>query len=368
MTDRSLSAEIPYIAWEIQLTCNMGCEFCYSSSWNRYRRDSVRDQASMADIERGLARLAASGLGIKYINWSGGEPLLRRAELPAVLEASSRSGFGNILSTNGMFSVFPDVGDPHDRATSNRRFRAYVEKQLAPWLEWLAVSWDSADPMVDNDVMRLAADGRRGSRFHCDDVLAIIEIYRSLEPRFRLKINTLVSRQNYRSGVLEIGDHLADLDVTWKLIQFNPRECPKDFRSKYWLETEEFLRLVEEARQRFEGRPGFERLRIARRVYDGAGEPYCFLVVNTSGEVLLPKGEQHVPLARLYGQGVEGLSATAWRDALLQKLETEIAGTRTCTEDQSPGHLTPLQLFARRNLEILEHSYGMDPFEFEPFR
>ena len=359
---------IPYIAWEIQLTCNMGCEFCYSSSYNRFNRRETRDRLSLEQIEGGITALRAARLGIDAINWSGGEPLLRHGDLPAIVRASARAGFRNILSTNGMFSVFPEIGHRTDRNESDRRFRKYLVEGLAPHLEWLSLSWDSADRHVNNAVMRLAAGRKKASRHHYDDVLSVVRMYRELGPPFRLKVNTLVSQKNHRSGVLEIGEHLRGLDVVWKLIQFNPRECPEEFREEHLLSTSAFEAVLDEARARYGGQEGFDGLRISSRFYDGAGEPYCFLVINTSGQILLPKGEAHVALARLYGPDGHARLPERVREEVLQRLTEEVAGTETYRLSSGGGALSPLQVFCDRNRDILEGSYSLDPFEFEPFR
>ena len=130
---------IPYIAWEIQLTCNMGCEFCYSSSYNRFRRHETCDRPDVDRILNGLRTLRAADLGIEYINWSGGEPLLQHERLPEIFRAAHELGFKNILSTNCMFSAVAGLGDPHDRAASNARFAAFLSK-IEPFLEWLSIS------------------------------------------------------------------------------------------------------------------------------------------------------------------------------------------------------------------------------------
>jgi hypothetical protein len=127
-------------------------------------------------------------------------------------------------------------------------------------------------------------------------------------------------------------------------------------------------RLLDIARERYEGKPGFEGLHIASRFYDGSDEPYCFLVVNTSGQVLLPKGEEHVVLANLCGSQSEPTSATALRERVLGRLVEEVGGTETYRRLSRGGALTPVEVFCGRNLHILDDSYALDSLEFEPLR
>jgi len=355
--ESSSGVSVPYIAWEIQLTCNMGCPFCYSSSYNRFKRSESRDRMPLHKILAGLETLRDAGLGVEYINWSGGEPLLRHQELPTILRAARRLGFRNIVSTNGMFSAVPDLGDKHNRAVSNARFAAYMREGLEPWLDWLSVSWDSGDRGTNNGMMRKQPDGKAGSTHHYDDIQALLDLQRLHPHRFRLKVNTLITRANLNRGVLEMGDAFRELAVVWKLVQFNPRECPPESRRRYEIGDEAFQGIWEAVNARYSGAEGFEGLILAKRLYDGSDEPYCFLVVNTSGEVLLPKGEDHVKLAHLYDGAGDHVPPKLLRRRIANRLEEEIRRTQVYRNHSQNGRLSPQRVFARLNSKILIHSY-----------
>jgi MoaA/NifB/PqqE/SkfB family radical SAM enzyme len=81
---------------QIALTnaCNAHCRFC------RFSRVPPREQ-TMADPDRLLAGLALlSRQGVRYLSFTGGEPLLHPA-LWDILEGAGRLGFTTLLVTNG---------------------------------------------------------------------------------------------------------------------------------------------------------------------------------------------------------------------------------------------------------------------------
>lgn len=344
---------VPYIAWEIQATCNMGCPFCYSSSWNQFQRKEMREKLPLQKILDGLEILRDMNLGIEVINWSGGEPLLRHEDLSIVFHRSRALGFRNVLSTNCMFSAVPGLGDRQNRALSNETFDQFIRTKIEPWLDWMAVSLDSADINVNNNVMRLMPDGRQGSPAHFDDVRSLIDLYRANRYRFQLKINTIVTSKNIDSGVEDIGELLVDLPCVWKLVQFNPRECPPQNRRDFEISTDEFLRRLRSCQLRYEGKPGFERLFITKRIYDGRHEPYCFFVINATGDILLPYGEDHLKLGSLYAT----VPALALRELIVAAVEQQLRDSDTYLKCSVNGTLSPTEVFRNLNRAILRDSY-----------
>ena len=352
ITNASRVLRVPYIAWEIQTTCNMGCPFCYSSSWNQFKREESRTRVSVEKIHAGLGALREAGLGIEIINWSGGEPLLRYKDLFDILRRSRTLGFKNIISTNCMYSEIAGLGDRRNRARSNERFERFIRDRIGPWLDWMAISLDSADPAINNNIMRLRPDGRGGSPTHFEDVRSFLDLHRATPFTPRLKVNTVVTRRNIDSGVEEIGELLRDIPCVWKLVQFNPRECPPSNRREFEIPTDEFLRRLEACKARYQGMRGWQGLEITSRVYDGMDEPYCFLVINAAGEILLPYGEKHIPLA----------SISDPHERIKEKLVTQIRhhlrDTDTYRKCGASCALDPIQVFSDLNRRIMEGSYS----------
>ena len=83
--------------------CNSKCEYC-----NIWRDASHKDvkQARFSDAKQNIRDL--KGIGVKLIDFTGGEPLLNN-ELPQMLQTAKGHGFFVKLSTNGL--LYPEKAD-----------------------------------------------------------------------------------------------------------------------------------------------------------------------------------------------------------------------------------------------------------------
>src|SRR5512142_3113972 len=71
--------------WELTYRCTARCGIC--SYWKA--PSDPREEMSLAGIESALEKVAADGCG--FVNFTGGEPTLRR-DLEAIVRAASRRG------------------------------------------------------------------------------------------------------------------------------------------------------------------------------------------------------------------------------------------------------------------------------------
>lgn len=343
---------VPYIAWEIKTQCNMGCQFCYSSSWNKvhWQKQNKIEDPSEESIVDGLKRLKASNIGIQYINWTGGEPLLRHQDLPNIFKKSRELGFKNILSTNCMFT-------PTFRNEEN--FENFL-CEINDYLDFISISWDSDNKNVNNK-LRIGLDGKRGSKYHYDDVKAFLKLFKEERYSFHLKVNTLVSLKNigHIGGILQT---LKDIPCLWKLVQFNPRECPNRYRKKYYIDRDAFFALYHEVTRKNCALPVPSKCFITSRLYYGSNEPYCFLVINTAGEVLLPKGEKHIPLVNIF---TNSLNSTELKREIAKGIVKEIKATETYKSKAGEvnNKKSALELFTEANHDILYRSYLHSNFQ-----
>lgn len=353
----SIPLSIPYMGWELEQVCNLGCEFCYSSSHNMYRRNSIVPKLSNDDLISGLRLLNTLDVGLKYINWTGGEPLIRLAaecrhpgriqvesRFEDVLRAATKFGLRNILCTNGNFSAF---GITRDNFTDFLR-------RVAGTLDWIAVSLDAVDEQLNDEVIRRPAGNwpRQKGTSPYRDVAHLLNCFRRGEIPQRLKLNTVVSRKNLHH-LAEIAKSLGDLPCVWKIIQFNPRECPPDKRREYEITQDEFQFAVDDAKRVLKSLDGLHQdFRVALRTYDGSGEPYCCLISNTRGELFMPIGERHEVLGNIVkvADGTQLLSAGMLRERLWQQLQD--------TGLAQAGPMDAFEAFSRRNEAIWQRSYG----------
>jgi MoaA/NifB/PqqE/SkfB family radical SAM enzyme len=336
--------EVKYLAWEIQKACNLGCRFCYSSSWNLNREDLAKlSNPSVDDIKKGLNLLKKSELGVEYINWTGGEPLLRKDDLPKILEYSRLLGFKNIISTNSNLSDL--------NFYSPDKYFEYLDT-IADSLDVLSVSLDSSDQETNDQEMRVKYDkehkfASKTKSAHFQDCKALIEEFKKRRFPFSLKINTLVTKKNknHLHGFVEL---LRDVPCIWHLIQFNPRQCPPEAINEFSLgnvelgdepskeeikrrdeaATEEFKTIVMDIEREVELSEKPCKFFITTRLYDGSTNPYCFLVINTDDHVLLPYGEEHKVVGTLpirTNKNVESPDnyASEWLESLTNSIVKE---------------------------------------------
>ena len=389
---------VPYVAWEIEEKCNMGCLFCYSSSWNMLFRHGERvKRPSIANIEAGLKKLRA--IGVEYINWTGGEPLLREKQsrtiqgvegLKDIFKLANDYGIKNILSTNGWFSdIFPDS----DQVRSRQEFWKFLSS-IDPYLFFLSLSWDSADPGVTNGIMRIkksfniARDeldvpatrlpddmGRHASDNH-QDIREILNKIREDIYHFNLKINTLVTKAN-KDDVKDMLPELRDIPCIWKLTQYNPRESPKKYRKCFEIDNSEFFKIYHEITLERELMKPAAKCVMASRLYDGQYDPYCFFVVNANGDLLLPLADSHIPLLRIYSDEQAGEpSEDRFREELEEKLyailsqlpHTAREAGQSDTRSKYFGTINPqdkaahLIQFSKMNRKIVESAYNNSRF------
>lgn len=334
---------VPYIAWEISNACNLGCQFCYSSSWNKkhWQNDKNILQLSIDEIKSGLDNLVNLNLGIKYISWTGGEIMLRNRELKEILEHSTSLGFQNILTTNGMFTpVFKD----------RRIFKEYL-LSIKDNIDWIALSLDGEDE-ESNNLMRLDLKGN-SSKHHFKDVISTLELIKELNSPFKIKINTVVTSKN-KDKIVGILKLIKEYDCVWKIVQFNPRECPKEYRNSYNISKEEFINVVEEVKRQKEILYANNKIKIGQRTYNGNNEPYGMFIINSNGDILLPSGEDHLLLGNIYDKDITNKS-------ILSILSNHLTISNSYKKARNlNGKLDINTYFYRANLQIFNEGYELN--------
>ncbi|MGI9570712.1 MAG: radical SAM protein, partial [Desulfobulbia bacterium] len=122
--------------------CNASCGFC--DIWER-----PSPYVTIDEVEKNLRDLKK--LGVKVIDFTGGEPLLHN-ELPAILKAAKDLGFITTITTNGL--LYPKKA-----------------KEIAGLVDMLHFSLDSYDKEQHDSMRRVAC---------YDSVLESIDIAKSL--------------------------------------------------------------------------------------------------------------------------------------------------------------------------------------------
>jgi MoaA/NifB/PqqE/SkfB family radical SAM enzyme len=80
------------VGWNITYNCNLRCRYC--NNWKKHVKKELETEKVMFYLEE------LSSLGIKFIDFSGGEPLLRE-DLEEIIDSCRRKGIYVSLSSNG---------------------------------------------------------------------------------------------------------------------------------------------------------------------------------------------------------------------------------------------------------------------------
>lgn len=170
--------------------CNACCSYCFATFPHLGRRDRL----SPVDREALVDAMVDAGVG--KINFAGGEPTLMR-DLGPLCERIKRRSRGRCavsLVTNGA------------------RLGPLLE-DWAEWIDWVALSVDSAD-----DRTNVALGRTRAGRLYAP---VMLELGAAAKRRgVRLKCNTVVSRLNVGEDMCGFISKLAP--DRWKLFQMLP--------------------------------------------------------------------------------------------------------------------------------------------------
>lgn len=155
-----LSAPLTF-NWTLSFRCNFTCEHCYS-------RDEVGEELATADIKRIVDVLADKQ--VPYINFGGGEPLIR-VDLLEVARYASERGLNVSMNSNGWLL---------DKDAAVKLKQAGFQS--------VGISIDSIDPALHDDFRNMPRSHQRAVA--ALDALAAAGV--------RSTMSSVISRINYR--------------------------------------------------------------------------------------------------------------------------------------------------------------------------
>ncbi|MFH1585956.1 MAG: radical SAM protein [archaeon] len=207
---------IKYITYEVVSKCDMDCRFCFS-----YWRDHV-PELNTEEAKEVITIMKEKGL--EAINFTGGEPLLRK-DLGELLKFSKSKGLTTILSTNGT------------------RLRQRLD-EIAGNVDFIGLPLDSSDPQVHNEMRPT-----RTVSNHYQTVLDLLDLISKSYVHIGVKINTLVSGKNMDT-VPTVADLIKEKVISWKLSQFIPGAYGGQHTNEFEISNEDYNGVVREARSR----------------------------------------------------------------------------------------------------------------------
>ncbi|MDE8345747.1 MAG: viperin family antiviral radical SAM protein [Acidocella sp.] len=199
------------INWHLTEACNYTCRYCYAkwdeaASSRELIRDPEKTEALLAELYRFFAPGNAGNPLWNIMRWksarlnlAGGEPLLHHRRLPDVISHARALGFEVSLITNAS------------------RLTVEMVAALAPQLEWLGISIDSASARTNLAIGR--AD-RQGSLLDLETLAEALDTARAAHPQLKLKLNTVVNELNSAEDLSPVITRLAP--DKWKVLRMLP--------------------------------------------------------------------------------------------------------------------------------------------------
>ena len=199
------------INWHVTEACNYRCRYCYAKWQTKgMGRELVNDSRATGallqevhrffnpnNLENPLRRVMR--WDSLRLNLAGGEPLLYGDNATEVLRLAHEIGFETSIISNGS------------------RLTPTLMAKLAPHLSMLGLSLDSGDAGTNLDIGRV---DRNVHVLSLNDLSECIALGRILNPRLRLKINTVVNALNCREDMRPL--ILSLQPEKWKVLRMLP--------------------------------------------------------------------------------------------------------------------------------------------------
>lgn len=250
---------LEYVGWKITSKCNLDCRFCYAEEENP-------TELSLDAIKVGLNNL--KNTGVKAINITGGEPLLRD-DVAEICSYIKSIGLAVMLSSNG--TLLKDLSILNGR------------------IDWLSLSLDTV-------LMQENVYAHKGQR----KVIEVIKKFSLETNSFGLKINTLVTKEN-KDDLHYIGSFLTDqgVDLKWKLIKIAPRGRARTEQDNIDISLEEFLDLAKLMKMRY------ENLQVSYWPSSFNETKAYYLIINSEGRLMLPIEDKYICLGSVFSKDLD---------------------------------------------------------------
>lgn len=236
-----------YVVYSLTTRCNLDCIGCF-------RIGSDFSDTSPDTFLKILPTLKK--LGCKYLNLSGGEPLLN-PYCSDLISLCKEFGIEPLLSTNGLL-------------LDN------LENKMLKGLKVLAIPLDGHNRSVN--------DGIRGPG-HFAKVTSLISEYRSRDYPFILKVNTVVSAINHLYLDLIWQFFSEDSRVIWKLFQISSRGNFNRSKRTGTISTSEFLSIIHKLK---------ENKAIKCRInYLCIDDALKYIIIDPAGNFYIPERQNY---------------------------------------------------------------------------
>lgn len=207
--------KINYICFEVSALCNMNCKFCFAK-WRDNRKNLSYDE-----VIRIIDELKKNGL--KAINLTGGDSLLHK-DIIKICKYCKDQGLVTIISTNGIELM-------------NKR-------EILDYIDAINLPLDSYNPEIHNEYRPCRVKN------HHELVLDLINYINNNYPNIKIKINTMVGKQNI-NDVVNIGDLIINKVYSWKLSKFLSSGYGKKYEDEFMISNQDFEMIVKKCEEKY---------------------------------------------------------------------------------------------------------------------
>ncbi|MCX5679256.1 MAG: radical SAM protein, partial [Candidatus Omnitrophica bacterium] len=206
--------------------CSEECKICFAATMPPHREASLEEQKRMIDH--------MYGNGVRRLIFTGGEPLLAK-HIGALLSYAHDKGMATALYTNGRFL---------DEAKA---------AEIMPYVDMISFPMDGYDEESN------VHNGKIPGRF--TDTLRALQLIRDKYPSKEIQVLTIVTKHNMdyleKIGKLLLREARNIPSFHWKLSYYDRRgrsveSFPDAAKDPYYLSYDEFLKIVEPMRSKFQ--------------------------------------------------------------------------------------------------------------------
>lgn len=206
---------IDYICFEVSAICNMDCKFCFAN-W-RENRKQLPFEKVISIIDK------LKEYGIKAINLTGGDPLLRN-DIVEICKYCKDNDIMTIISTNGI--------------------ELLKNKEVLNYIDSINLPLDSYNSAIHNEMRPCAVKN------HHQLILELIDYINQNHSNIKIKINTMVGKLNI-NDVIKIGGLIDEKIYSWKLSKFLSSGYGKKFEDMFCITNEEFEDIVQKCKDKY---------------------------------------------------------------------------------------------------------------------
>jgi Molybdenum cofactor biosynthesis enzyme len=206
---------IAYTCFEVSGVCNMNCKFCFSE-WRKEKKQIDTEKAKHV-----LEVLKQNGL--RAINLTGGEPLLRD-DIVEICEYAKQLKLMTVISTNGI--LLPK------------------KEEVLNFIDSINLPLDSFIPRIHNEMRPC------NMKNHHEHIVYLIDYISRNYPEIKMKINTMVGKKNI-DEILDIGYLINGKVFKWKLSKFLNSGYGSGFKKEFDISKEEFINISNKAKNKF---------------------------------------------------------------------------------------------------------------------